>query len=663
MTDELLYTKLATHIGQTGSPLPVLHGGHVGFLGVVYPILLAPFYGSLDPVAAFDAAHIVNAVLFASTAIPVFLLARRIVPAECALVVGLLSIVIPWAATTGAAMSEAAAYPTFAWAVLACHGAAAEPSPRRDALAIGALALAFFTRPQFLFLTAVLPLAAVLVDGPRRALERHRVLAGAVVLGVVVVVPLAALGQAHRLLGDYGVTATEGSLLPSGVWKSAALHIDSVAVGLGVIPFVLGAGWAYSSLRLDSRPARAFAALAAVTLPFLALETASYDLRFGGFMRDRYVFYAAPLLLLGSAAALNGRLPLVGVAAATGFFAATVSLEDFQPVAGYWNDSPVAVINGIIHDLSPGLPAGVFVALCSVAIGGLSIALAWAPRPLAMLAVTVLLFAFCGGVTGYAFHRLLSSRTSSGVPVTGQQRVRDWVDRVDGGRSVVVLAHPIARVWGASAIVWWDVEFWNKTVTHAYVGPNGHFTYTPFVDRVLRIDEKTGVVAGSKKWPKFILAAEADSRFAFAGDQVAANTGLTLLRAERPYRARWATRGLEPDGWTRPGRTAWIRVFAERDNPTESVTVSVALDAPPEAEATTGYRVGGVSGSVAPGARAVVDLAVCVPAGGHADVPLRSERAATIAGPPFGPALGPLREVGVVVHSVETSPTGEACTP
>ena len=175
MTDELLYAKLAEHIADTGSPLPVLHDQHVGFLGVVYPIVLAPFYGSLDPVAAFDAGHAVNVVLFASTAIPVFLLARRIVPRECALVVALLSIAIPWAVNTATLMSESAAYPAFAWAVLACHGALAEPSPRRDAVAIAALALAFFTRPQFLVLAALLPLGALVVDGPRRAFERHRV--------------------------------------------------------------------------------------------------------------------------------------------------------------------------------------------------------------------------------------------------------------------------------------------------------------------------------------------------------------------------------------------------------------------------------------------------------------------------------------------------------
>src|SRR4029450_3416062 len=191
--------------------LPVLHGDHVGFLGVVYPILLAPFYGSLDSVAAFDATHALNAVLFASAAIPVFLLARRVVPPEWGLVVAALSIAIPWAVNTATAMSAAAASPAFVWAVLACHGALAGPSPRRDALAIAGLALAFFTRPQFLVLAVVLPLAALVVDGPRQALRRHRLLAGAVVWAALVVIPLAAVGQAHRLLGQYGVTATEGS--------------------------------------------------------------------------------------------------------------------------------------------------------------------------------------------------------------------------------------------------------------------------------------------------------------------------------------------------------------------------------------------------------------------------------------------------------------------
>ena len=664
MTDEMLYAKLARHIADSGSPVPTLHGEHVGFLGAVYPILLSPFYGSLDAVGAFEAAHIVNAVLFASAAIPTYLLARRLAPTACALAVAVLSVAVPWSVGAAFVMSEAAAYPVFLWAVLGCHVALAEPSPRRDALAIGGLALAYFTRPQFLFLAAVLPLAALVTSGPRRSLAQHQVLAGAYALGIVVAVPLAAFGQAHRLLGDYGVTATHGSLLPSAVWKSAAIHLDVLAVGLGVLPFLLGAAWACSSLRSRSTPLRAFAALTALSLPLLAIEAASYDVRFGGagVIRDRYVFYLAPLLLLGSATCLlQQRLPLLWIAGAAAFFAATAAFADFNPVAGLWVDSPESVLNGVIHDESAGLPAGVFVAVCGVLLGVICLALAWLPRPAAVLGVTVAVFAFTGSVTGYAFERLLSSRTPSGLPVTGQQRVRDWVDRSSSG-SVALLAYPVSRDWGQSAVIWWDVELWNNSVTRAFVVPGGTFTYTPFPSRTLAVDFGTGHVPGTAGAPAYVLSSPSDSRFALAGTQAAANAGLALVLAERPYRALWATRGLDVDGWTRPGRPATVRVYAEPRQPSRLVRVSVALDSPPEATAPVRYRLGNAAGSVAPGMRSVAVTETCVPAGGHANLALVAGRAATIAGPPLGPEPGSPRAVGPVVSGVQLEPLG-GCRP
>jgi hypothetical protein len=665
MTDELLYAKLADHIADTGSPLPVLHGVHVGFLGVVYPILLAPFYGTLDPVAAFEAAHVVNAVLFASAAIPAYLLVRRLpLPSACGLAVGLLVVALPWAVNAAFVMSEAAAYPAFVWAVLACHAALTKPSPRRDALAVGALALAFFTRPQFLFLAAVFPLAAVVADGPRRALDRHRPLAIAYAVGIVAVVPLAALGQAHRLLGDYGVTATQGSLLPSTVWKSAAIHLDVLAVGLGVLPFLLGAAWTYSSLRSSSPALRSFAALTALSLPLLALETASYDLRFGGagVIRDRYLFYLAPLLLIAVAACLQEEcLPLVGIAAATVFFAATAALADFRPVAGLLVDSPEAVLNGVIHDESAGLPAGVFVAVCGVLLGLICLALAWLPRPLAVLGVTVVIFAFCGSTAGYAFERLLTSRTVSGVSVTGQPRVRDWVDPVVHGQ-VALLAYPISRTWDQSAVAWWDLEFWNHSVTRAFLDTDGRFTYTPFPSTTLRLDAENGRFEGTEHAPPYVLGAQNESRFGLAGSQAAATASLVLLAVERPYRALWATDGLDADGWTRPNHSATIRVYAEPGKAAQLVRVAVTLDSPPEAQTAVGYRLGSAAGSVAPGSRAVAEATACIPRRGHADLALSSDRSATIAGPPFDPEPGPPREVGVVLSGVKLTPTGQPCS-
>jgi hypothetical protein len=664
MTDELLYTKIARHIADTGSPLPVLHGEHVGFLGVVYSILLAPLYAAFDPVSAFDATHALNAVLFASAAIPIYLLARRVVPPECALVVALLSIAIPWAVNTATAMSEAVAYPVFVWAVLACHGALARPSPRRDLLAIGGLALAFFTRPQFLVLAGVLVLAALVVDGPRQALRRHRVLAWACVAAVVIVVPLAAVGQTHRLLGDYGVTATEGSLLPAGVWKAAAIHLDVVAVGLGVLPFLLGTAWTYSNLRGGPFGARAFATFTAVALPLLALETASYDLRFGGaeVIRDRYLFYIAPLLLVATAAALVGRLPVWGLVGSTAFFAVTVAFAEFRAVSGILVDSAATVLNGVLRDISPGLPPGVFVAVCGIVLGAICVGLRWLPRPFAVLGVTVLVFAFCASTTGYAFERLLSSNAASGFPVTGKDRVRNWVDGVADGRTVALIPYPVSRDWGQSAVAWWDAEFWNNTIQPTYVGSNGHFTYAPFPSRVLRIGPD-GVVAGTENAPKLVLAALTDSRFGFAGKRLATNVGMTLGKLPRPWRATWLSQGLYPDGWIRPGRPASIRVFAEQGNPTEKVKLAVTLDSPPEAQRSVSYRVGTATGSLAPSVRAVAETIVCVPAGGHADVPVQSEPTAVIAGPPFGPEPGPERKIGLIVSGASVEHTGKPCTP
>jgi hypothetical protein len=664
MTDELLYTKLAQHVADTGSPVPALHGEHVGFLGVVYPILLAPLYAAFDPVAAFDGAHVLNAVLFASAAIPVYLLGRRVLPRECALVVAALSIAIPWAVSTATAMSEAAAYPAFAWAVLACHGALAEPSPRRDALAIAGLALAFFTRPQFLVLAVVLPLAALVVDGPRQALRRHRVLAGAVVVAALVVIPLAAVGQAHRLLGQYGVTATEGSLLPSGVWKAAAIHLDMVAIGLAVVPFLLGTAWTYSNLRAGATSARAFASFTAFALPLLALETASYDLRFGGegVIRGRYIFYIAPLLLIAAAAALVGRLPVWGLVGSMAFFAVTVAFAGLPRFPGIYLDSAETVLNGVLRDISPGLPPGIFVALCGIVLGAICLGFRWLPRAAVVLGATLFVFVFCASTTGYAFHRLLSSRTAADFPVTGQDRGRNWVDGYARGRTVAFLPYPVSRDWFPSAVAWWDAEFWNNSIVPTYVGPNGHFTYDPFPSRVLRIGPN-GVVAGSEVAPKFVLSAFSDSRFGLAGKQVAGNVGLSLQKVKRPWRATWVSRGLYPDGWIRPEYPAAIRVFAEPGNPTEQVKLSVTLDSPPEAQHSVSYRVGNATGSLAPTVRAVAGTTVCVPAGGHADVPVRSGRTARIAGPPFGPAPGPKREIGLIVSGASVEHTGNPCSP
>jgi hypothetical protein len=88
----------------------------------------------------------------------------------------------------------------------------------------------------------------------------------------------------------------------------------------------------------------------------------------------------------------------------------------------------------------------------------------------AMLGVTLVVFAFTASLTGYVFERLLTSHTPPGARDRAESRS---VDRPPGGRPVGGVDRvPISRSWGQSAVTWWD-GFWNHSVPTAYVGTDG----------------------------------------------------------------------------------------------------------------------------------------------------------------------------------------------
>src|SRR5262249_5662210 len=94
----------------------------------------------------------------------------------------------------------------------------------------------------------------------------------------------------------------------------------------------------------------------------------------------------------------------------------------------------------------------------------------------------------------------------------------------------------------------------------AYVD-GGNWDYAPFPHRELQVDPRTGVVAGTRDAPPYVVAAAADPRLQLVATGNFTNLGLNILEVQRPYRARFVTTGLDPDGWTRPGRPARIHVF------------------------------------------------------------------------------------------------------
>ena len=689
MTDELQYVKLAISVAETHSPLPRIHGASVPVANQLYALLLAPLYGWLPSPDAFRAAHLLNAVVMTSATVPAYLLARQLLGRTPSFAVALLTVVTPWMVLTGFLMSEVVAYPAFLWATLALHRTIAGPTPRRDLIAAAALGVAILARTQFLSLALVLPVAilghetakalatrdmggvgASLRSAARSAVARHRTLWIVYAICTAVAALFALAG--YRVLGAYSTTVESGSLLPAAVWRSAIEHLDVVGIGCGLVPLLLGAGWMLAAVvRPQDRERHAFATLTLLILGVLAVQTASFDLRFGGVdvVRDRYLFYVVPLLLVASAAALTAqrRRPVaIGVAAVTALVAATAPGLPFPTFPGVSVDSPVSIFNETLIEQSGTLGTGTFVATSTVLLGVvLGLALVFAPRVVLALTVFAALLVFSTLVLRSEVDRVLSGTSLSARPLGAPSGVvLDWVDSVvPEGETAALVPFPISTAWGLSAIQWWDVEFWNRSVTRSYVARDGNFAYTNFPQRTAEIDRASGVIAGTARAPRYVVVAAGDSRLQLSGRRHAANLGLVLLAVDRPYRAVWSSHGLRTDGWTRPDVPASTRIYPRPGSRSEVERVRVRLSAPDAAgvryriSADTADRVG----TLAPRASSDEVVLVCATPRAPVDVTITTSTSTLIAGAPLSPEAGPSRLVGVRVGPVAVQPTGQPC--
>ena len=311
MTDELLYERLGISVAQGGSPLPRVHGTAIGNLNQLYPVLIAPLFGGGDVPGSLQAAHLLNAFVMASAAVPAFLLARRVLASgRWAFLVAVLCVALPWIVLASFLLTEVAAYPAFLWAVWAMARAVEARRWRADLLALVLIGVALLARTQLIVLAAAFPVAvcwkrssSIAAPGARCGGRGAR---SSLLYGAGALARARARGRrqggepARQLRGD-----GEGRRHP-------------VAARRGVRP-------ARGDARADDWPSsrscsarrgcsarsppggpeaeRAFAAVALPTVVLVLLEAASFDLRFGGgLVKDRYAFYAVPLLVVAALA-------------------------------------------------------------------------------------------------------------------------------------------------------------------------------------------------------------------------------------------------------------------------------------------------------------------------------------------------------------------------
>ncbi len=200
---------------------------------------------------------------------------------------------------------------------------------------------------------------------------------------------------------------------------------------------------------------------------------------------------------------------------------------------------------------------------------------------------------------------------------------------------MTIATYPVSSDWFVNFRFWRDYQYWNASLDRDVELPRGAFTYSSFwFPKVYwQFDPKTG--RADVTLTRYVLEADQESRFRVSGKEIANADGLNLIDAAEPWRTDWLSFGLYDDGWTRPGVTARVRVFATPDQRApvlRGITFGVRA---PDGVASRSFELSsnqGVVHGTASQDTGFYPIHVCVPAHGYADVRLRVPAASEIPG-------------------------------
>ena len=278
--------------------------------GPAYPATIAPVASvTQDRSTVYFWTKLANALWFALAAIPIYLLARRLLPRKSSIAVTALSLLIPSSIYVGLVMTDSLAYLAGMIALYAIVLAVERATWRRQLAVPAAVLVAYLVRPQFAVLYPAYLLALA-------AASRHRlrdlVLTGALTgLGILVGGGLL-IARGASSLGDYAFLW--GSYDVTGVARMVDYHFAELALYLGLIPLVvLPAAIAvlYRRARAGSAAHGAFLVvfMSTTLLALLVAAVFASSPSSQGRLYDRYVFYVVPLWLIVTAVWLREGAP------------------------------------------------------------------------------------------------------------------------------------------------------------------------------------------------------------------------------------------------------------------------------------------------------------------------------------------------------------------
>ena len=455
-------------------------------LGPVYPTILATVLVIAgDRETAYHLYKVVNGLLFALAALPLYLVARRLLRPWWSVGVAAFSIAIPSSMYVALVMTESASYLAFSIALLAIVLALERPSaagswessrqsssrtrPERSSRCCSAHTFSHSSRVWL-----IAPNRASLRELARQLWPTLAALVAG--FAVLVVRPLVTGSSPLDAVGAYQVLFRGYDPLDIVRWSAyhlADLELYLAVVPIAVAPIVLALLWRRAGA--GSRPAAAFVAAFVTVNAAMLFVTAAFASTEFGFDRlhDRNVFYLAPLWLIALGVWLAEGLPRPRIATAVGIVTALVLLVVLPVPAtsratSEWTscrarsgpDSRSSRRRGSHRPQAHGRSAfSLLLALVAVL-----------PRRLAWVFPCVLLATFAA-TAALAWERIADATENAVFEGSLERR---WVDELLPDDAQVTKVYLVTTECPASAVTWhalYLTEFFNRSLERAaYIG-------------------------------------------------------------------------------------------------------------------------------------------------------------------------------------------------
>jgi hypothetical protein len=562
--DEYIYSSIGRSIAESGRPL--IRGGSAHFPALLQPIVTAPAWLIGDVDTAFRVVQAIGALAMSLSAIPVYLIARRLgLSPRISLALAAFTLLVPDLLYASFVSAESLAYPLLLVSVYAAVRALAEPSRRSQALFIAAACLTTLARVQFAVLPVVFVLAAIVV-GVRERRLKDAVRKQALPLGLfaLATVALVAAGPS-RSVGIYrylfGFHAG-----PLGILHWASLDAMTLAYAAGwiIVPGALLGLW-LALARPRTTEELAFGAITVLLAAALFLEAGllQASLEAGREIQERYVFYAAPLLAISFALyASRGwplRLPHLVLAASLVLMSVRLPLSGYAVVSTL-NGSPILFgVYWLTGTLGTAGDASALVAAAVLLMTLIAVLGSRRPRLGTPLVLGLALLATGAASAGAVIFDVQNTAAVKRVllPVDPS-----WVDRAQLGNVTMIQSFSGGRGNTLQEL------FWNRSITRVALLP-GAAPFDSFRTERVRVGDDGSLTVNGRPLAGPLLADIYGSTVRLQDARVVGKSQTATLwlpdHADHP-RLRLYAIGRYSDGWLAKSGViyVWPRVAGRR---------------------------------------------------------------------------------------------------